>query len=434
MVNRFFLATFAFVSMLPIATRAADNDQLESRGFSQCFLYRDAEGHIWVGEPLVSLGMIGVHAMPPVRVSPAVTQRLAPMVNEVVNEPKDHDLYWWGDLPKLRDQDRPVILLCLETKLRPSGKGEWDQPKLYEVVSADVVHAEFVSREWREAWKSLDAGLKEVIAASRTAPNDQKRQRLSQAIERSSRAINIMASVNVDSAHRALVRRIEPKARAVRLFQRNVERQWGGQLRECAARLRITPQTPLPPEPKDHPLLEMLIKSDSAATMLAEVKRTLPEDALEQRLTYSQSLQRMVFAWQVEHLTADQFHTLRRDAQKQLERMASDANVNQKPKWSRDEAKAIKEWSVVLRPADEKLLNEKLLLRGTLVDRVQESGSAIGLQRGDIIIDYAGAYDLVMGRFPSFSAMGRLTNMARYGGELLVLRGDKLITIVIKKP
>jgi len=383
---------------------------------------------------MVSLGMIGVHAMPPVRVSPAVAQRLASVINEVANEPKDRDLYWFGDLPKLRDQDRPVVLLCLETKLRPSGKGEWDQPKLYEVVSADMVDAEFVSREWREAWKSLDTGLKEVIALSRTAPNDQKRQRLSQAIERSSRALNVMAGVNVNPVHRALVRRIEPKARAVRLFQRNVERQWGGQLRECVARLRITPQTPLPPEPEEYPLLEMLIKSDSAATMLAKVKQTLPEDALEQRLTYSQGLQRTVFAWQIEHLTADQFQTLRRDAQKQLERMASDASVGQKPKSSKDETKTIEEWHVVLRPADEELLAEKLLLRGTLVARVGESGSPAGLKRGDIIIDYAGAYDLVMGRFPSFSAIGRLTNMARYGGELLVLRGEKLKTIVVKKP
>lgn len=427
-------AVFALVFTMPIVALAADDDQVETMNFWQCFLYRDAEGDVWVGQPLVSLGMIGVRAMPPVRVSPAVEQRLRSLVNEVTNAPEDRELYWWGDLPRLRDQDKAVVLLRLEAKLRPSGKVESDRAKLYEVVSADVVHAEFVSREWRDAWKSLDAGLKEIISVSRTAPNAQKRHRLSRAIEKSSCALSIMASVKVAPAQRALVRQIEPKAWAVRVFQRNIQRQWGGQLREYAARLRITPQTPLPAEPEDYPLLEMLIENNSAAAMLAKVKQTLPEDALEQRLTYSQELKRTVFAWQLEHLTADQFQSLRQDARKQLERTARDTTVGQKPKSSENETKAIEEWGVVLRPADERLLNAKLLLRGMLVDRVLESGSPVGLQREDIIVDYANAYDLVMGRFPSFSPMDRLKNMARYGGELLVLRGDKMITIVAKKP
>lgn len=434
MVNRLTLATSCLVAVLPIATRAADDDQLEPMSFWQCFLYQDAKGDVWVGQPLVSLGMIGVRAMPPVRVSPTVAHGLTSVVNKVTNEPKDRELYWWGDLPKLSDQGKAVVLLRLETEVRPIGKGEWGRPKVYEVVSAEVVHTEFVSREWREAWKSLDSGLKEMISVSRTAPNDQKRQRLSQAIEKSSRALNIMASVEVDPPQRALVRRIEPKAWAVRLFQRNVERQWGGQLRECVSRLHITPHTPLPPESRDYPLLETLIESDSAATMLAKVKQTLPEDALEQRLTYSQGLKRTIFAWQLEHLTEDQFQTLRRDAQEQVERMTSDENERRKPKSSREETKAIEEWRVVLRPANEELLVENLLLRGTLVEEVQESGSTVGLERGDIIIDYANAYDLVMGRFPSFCPMDRLKHTAQYGGKLLVLRCDKVQTIVVKNP
>jgi hypothetical protein len=58
----------------------------------------------------------------------------------------------------------------------------------YEIMSANLVYAEFISPQWRRAWNALDAGLREIVAISRTAPGDRKARRLAEAIELSSRS------------------------------------------------------------------------------------------------------------------------------------------------------------------------------------------------------------------------------------------------------
>jgi hypothetical protein len=89
---------------------------------------------------------------------------------------------------------------------------------------------------------------------------------------------------------------------------------------------------------------------------------------------------------------------------------------------------------VVLRPAGQDLLAEKGFLQGTLVEKVTADNPPEGLQAGDIIIDYDSVYDLVMAAYPTFGPINRLKNMARYGGKLVVLRGQKIITLVMEKP
>ena len=40
--------------------------------------------------------------------------------------------------------------------------------RIYEIRSANLIYAEFISAKWRKTWKSLDAGLSEIASASRT--------------------------------------------------------------------------------------------------------------------------------------------------------------------------------------------------------------------------------------------------------------------------
>ena len=59
-------------------------DRAAKRTFHECFLYRGSEGAVWVGQPLVSLGMIGVMAFPPqYRLCPQLAERFAPLVNDL---------------------------------------------------------------------------------------------------------------------------------------------------------------------------------------------------------------------------------------------------------------------------------------------------------------------------------------------------------------
>ena len=57
----------------------------------------------------------------------------------------------------------------------------------------------------------------------------------------------------------------------------------------------------------------------------------------------------------------------------------------------------------------------------------------MGIRAGDVIIIYSSVYDLTMAQFPSFDPASRIKSVVSYGGKLDVLRGDRILTIEIKK-
>lgn len=431
MVVKAWLTALALCPILYLPLHAAEDVATRQHTLAGCFLYRGTDGEVRVGVPMVSLGMVGVMENPGYRLTPALGERLGPLVIELRDVPKRPDL-WWFELPALRDPGKPMILVRLEAEVRPLVKNGLPAYGPDEIVSAKLVYAEFIAPEWRAAWESLDKGITEIVVLSRLAPGKEKSDRLAEAIEKSSQALNTMVAVKTDEKSQALVGKIEPKARVVRAFQRNVlgtgRYGWAGQLHACVAKLRIAPRRPLPELPQACPTLELLTRSTSAAELIAKIKQSWPEEVLAGELIYSPKLRRQVFAWQVESLTAAQFETLRSEAK---EALAYRARADQAPPPSRrqEASTTVREWGVVLRPAAADLLAAKGLLRGTLVAKLPGDGADVGLRAGDIIIDYERVYDLVMDINPVLAVARGTPNK----GKLEVLRGDRVITLVLEE-
>jgi hypothetical protein len=438
MVARFLAVMTVLCATAAAMGSAAEEAKYEQRRFTDCFLYEGAGGHVWASQPLVSLGMIGVGPAPPVRLSPTLAEKYRPLVSQLDKAPDVPDFWYWA-FPRARGQ-QPIILLHLEAKTQEGGgpvsggekKESYRGGTPREIVECRLICAEFVWPSWRAAWDRLNEGLKQIVAVSRTAPVAERRRRLAEVIETSSRALSEMTKTRVDEQFREILGKIEPTARVVRIYQRRIEAEWGGHLRQYVATLRIAPRTPLPPEPKKCPVVELLARSGSAEELLATIKRSWPEETLEEPLIYSKALKRTVFVWQVTDLTPAEFETLRGEAKEQLERLGRNARAEQPPQPSGESPQTIPQFGVVLRPAGADLLAEKCILGGTLVDRLLPEGPGIGLQAGDVIIDYWDGYDLAMHRFPTLYAMTQLRRVARQGGELKVLRGERIVTLDAK--
>ena len=469
--SRQLLALWAAVAFTSLV--AAEDGPETRRTFSQCFLYRGPDGHVWVGHPLVSLGMIGVNGRPPVyRLSPPLAGKLGPLVNELKDAPfrleksrppaagpaaRAEDLqriptgpqFWFWGLPRARDPETPFVLVDVEAEGRkcpqpkapkprctmPDDEGPFGRSEEFELISVQLVSAEFISSVWRRAWDDLDGGLTNIVKASRTAPSREKRTRLLNASEKSSAACCAMRRARVSDESRAAVARIAPQARVVRSFQSHIEAEWGGQLRQYVSRLRLTPPTPLPPEPKACPKLELLAASGTPADFLAKVRGSWPEETLDESLLYSPTLKRIVFVWQVQEFSEQQFAALQAQAREQLARAEQENKRRAAEATAENTAAsgAIEPWGVVLRPGAPDVLAEKGLLAGLLVEKAPADRSDVPLRAGDVILGYDSVYDLVMGAFADFSAMSRLRNMARYGGKVDVLRGDRLLTLKLPR-
>ena len=271
------------------------------------------------------------------------------------------------------------------------------------------------------------------MTISRTAPGDAKAERLAEAIERSSRALNTMTAAKVSDRSRELVRRIEPRARVVRLFQRRVEGagigDWGAQLRNHVETLRIEPRTPLPRLMPPCLMIELLAESSSPKELLGTIRRSWPEETLDERLISSEESGRVVFVWQVNDLAPAEFESLRRQAKEELARRRVRQPSDETSLPSQTKELTVPQWNVMLRPADADILAEKGLLSGIEVAKVFDDGSKVGLQKGDVIIDYSRIYDAATGFHGPFGSARRISQKARYGGELDVIRGNRMVTL-----
>ncbi len=447
---RYALLVPFMVALLPVPSQAADDRNVDSisRTF-HCFLYEGPNDLVWVGHPLKSLGMIGVHANPPqYHLSPEVRQQLAPLVS-VLKDTPEQPQFWWFGIPDLKDGGRPLVFLNMKTSARPvpspPGRDKQVQPvgqgqagssrrrqKIYEITSAELVYAEFISKRWIDAFQRLETDLAELVSISRTAPGKKKTADLIEVMERCSVDLNKMANSGIDVQHRDVVQKIEPQARAVRKFQRRLEEgsvEWGGQLRQYSKTLQINPTTPFPKISPTFPKIRWLAESESALEFQERVASQHSQSVNLTTLIYSEKMERVVFVWQVADLNESEFSELRKQAQEQLRKEENAAKPSVPVK---DKSTTISQWGVVVEPASPQLSSKNKLLRATIVQQV-DGQSTIGLRKGDLIVDYERPYDLVMGGYGHFNAQRRLASSAKYDGELLVLRGDELVTVPFKK-
>ncbi len=151
MVNRISIMTLVICATFTPGAWGAEEEKYEEERFPQCFLYEGTDGKIWLGEPLVSLGMIGVEADHPLyRLSPALAKRFAPLVNRFKDTRDGLFYHWWRDpsrIPLIKEQGKPTVLVYLVgVKVRLLGHyPPKKKRKLYEIVAADLVHAEFIT-------------------------------------------------------------------------------------------------------------------------------------------------------------------------------------------------------------------------------------------------------------------------------------------------
>ncbi len=405
-----------------------------------------------MGEPLVSLGMIGVMDGPPqYRLSDDLARSLEPLINRF-GAGESRDLYCWGRIPRGRDADAPTILVAFERMSRPLTQdtrpkeelpfGVFPQQRPHEIVRADVFQVEIIPRPWLEAWDKLNEALKEIVELSKTAPVPDKRKRLADVIDNGSEALRRMYNAVPPVETVRAVRAAVPKARVMRNFESRIEWEWGGHLRQYISALAIHPSKPLPPEPKTctgMDRVKILLESDSPAAFIAKVKQACPPEAMDEILTYSMlravvhagegRSSQPVYVWGVEQMTADEFNALREE-QKGYANRPSPRNVPT-PEAEAEKAAATlwDKWGICVRSADSSVLSKSLILQGMVVEDVAQTGSAIGLQPGDVIIDYDTTYDLRAGEMPFAWRIKRLAQQAHYAGKLRVLHEDEFVTI-----
>jgi len=398
------------------------------------FLYAGSDGHVWLGTTMTTLGMWGSWAgVTEYRLSPALAGEFAPLVNRIGDLRDRRRIFTYnsflGGYVKL--EQTPTVLICLRGHCRlvkgdASGRSG---DRTFEIVSARLIYAQRLTREWLEAWQELDAALREIVDASLTAPDEKKRNRLAQAIDKGSLAVNAMGRVEVAEDFRAAVRKIDTTARVVTQFQRaQAAGEWRRQLEKYVTRLRIQPETPLPPLPQKCPVLQLLVESGSPAEFLAKIRESCPAEALEASMLYSRTLERIVYVWEVEELTGAQFRQLRAEAKARYERSREDQPIIEEDALQN---LRIDELGVVVGLPSDDLMADKLILGGILVDTVLPGGERTGLKAGDIILNYERVYDIVMA--PSIPALRAFARRARGRRVLQVLRGNDVLTVTIAK-
>jgi hypothetical protein len=419
---------------------AAEDEQAVARDFDG-FLFRGKDGAVRVGDFIVTLGMWGTSGgITEYRLSPPLAEAFAPLVNKETTVPDRRLIAAYDDFlgpnpPTILIGFRGHCVLIKKTEHRmksPEGEvaiGAADET--YEVRDAQLVWVEFLSPEWLASWRALHEALTEIVNVSLTPPGDEKTARLSAAIEKGSRAANAMTRPAVTDEARAIVRRIEPKARVVTMFQRGYSvTQWRNLLEQYAARLGIASSTLLPPRPPEYDLRNALAQSQSPQAFMAAVRKAWPEEALEGTAAYVRDWGRRVYGWEVADLNPQQFAVVRGRVQEYLKARPPVPPPEQKPKAS----ESVPEWGVVLGEVPAPLLAEKKILSGVLVEKAPDKAPASGLQADDIILNYRSIYDTVMGS-SGFNSARELANMLRYSkaANFTVLRGDNVIAITLRK-
>jgi hypothetical protein len=189
-----------------------------------------------------------------------------------------------------------------------------------------LVSVEFLTPEWLRAFKDLDGALRDSTRAvsieSLTAA--WKQWRPAEAINQGAAALAEMPRARATQEMREAALRIDPRARIVRSFAREIGREWGDSLAARAKALGIEPSTPLPSEKERCPALEILVESTSPAEFLAKLRERCGEDGLEEWLSYREEQGsgwwvRRLAAWEVESAPPERFEKLKEHARQSIE-------------------------------------------------------------------------------------------------------------------
>src|SRR5574340_1165635 len=136
MVVRTLAAAAVIFALGSPSAGAAEEPKQETRTFDARFLYEYPDGGVWVGKPLVYLGMVGVAAHAPVyRLSPTLAQQYAPLVNRIENPPRQPEFYWVQEMPfaaeetqRLADRKRPLVLMRMAANVSLIHRGRVPAP------------------------------------------------------------------------------------------------------------------------------------------------------------------------------------------------------------------------------------------------------------------------------------------------------------------
>jgi hypothetical protein len=434
MVAKKYLLIILLCGVFSFQVSAANEPGIITREFSGCFL-QEADGRVWLREPLLYLGMVGVGSTPPFCLNRQMGEKFAPFITDVNNkDTADWEGYYMFGIPKLNDSKKPLILLRLKTKMLPREykKQEPDeeaQPSYYEIISADLVWAECIRGEWIKEYEKLNNALNDIVSVSLSATGVQKRERLAKIIETGSAALNAMSKLKTADNFKSPVKRISPYGRIVYTFELSVIYQWQGWFEECLGRLKISPEHPLPKKLwlSQEQALKMLVDSNSVQDFLSKIKSSWPEQVLGKELIWSNRLQHDVYLWDIENFNENEFASIRNEAKSSL----SYIEKNKQKKQAKLSKMEIQELAVEVRQADPNILSKNLILRGLVVERILPDKGGIGLKVGDIILDYRNIYEVVMGDFNLESSVQQLLRPLRQRHQLYVLRGDNIITINI---
>ncbi|MHC4622103.1 MAG: hypothetical protein ACYTEQ_30570 [Planctomycetota bacterium] len=410
--------------LIGVNTLVADEVKLKEKQFKRCLLV-EREGRVWLQEPMVYLGMVGVWDTPNFCLSAELAEELTLLVSKVVEGNRlTAGWFYTFEMPRLDKGADRFVVVWLETKMRPL---EVDTSVM--IVSARLRAAECVKKDWIEDWENLDAALKEVVAQSLSAPGKEKKRRLSEAIEKGSQALSEMKKVNMSEEFRAVVKKIEPEVHLVRTFKRDVTKQWQVWLERFAGRLDIKPRHPFPARPKRWPVFELVAESESPEAFRARIEQS-PADSIDQVLYYDYGsvLGRNLWVWDIANLTKAKFAKVRVEAKKLLEKLGTrEELLNETVDYTG--SNTIQELGIVLRPASSELLAKKLILSGVLVESVSPQGKDTGLQAGDIIMDYDKHVNQVIMGWHDRRNATKMANRIRRGYKPRVMRGNEVIEL-----
>ncbi|MBN2182550.1 MAG: hypothetical protein JW715_11615 [Sedimentisphaerales bacterium] len=435
MVERNYLSVFLVTMLSFVSIAAGDQSELKEKLFDDCIL-READGKIWLQKPMVYLGMWGVMATPPFCLSEDISTKLKPLISKINNGEGQEAKQLYTSEEILRKHKGSLILVSLNAKFKSVYDKEFknvesinlsNRPDYYEIVEADLLSAELISADWIKAWCEIDRAIQEIVFESRTQVDEGKKERLTLIFGKGERASNMMFQTNQDEDFNILVRRIGPNSLVVRTFALTINYRWCEWLEKFSSRLNIKLNKPLPAKPKLWPVLEVLVNSESLAEFRLAKEKIPPENL---KLLYNFDLGQKIRDLEIGRTKDYSFDSLRESAKEMLPEIREhEEQLNNKPESSKKEI--LKDFGLVVSPANDKLLTDNLILSGLKVESISDEHSNIELKSGDIIVNYERIYDVVMNWHSLGWQVQSLTGRIRQHRKLKVIREGKFIDLAV---
>lgn len=426
----------AFATTVRLRSEQDAKPEVSHRAFGNCFLYPDTQDRVWLAQPLASLGMIGTVTPPMIQIDPKLAEQWAPLVDTQARLPADRTpffffAYWF---PRNADLNHARYLISMKATMRrvenspvETSADDWpiERPH-YLIESADDMRVEYLSSLWFDHWRELDEAISEIVETSLQPVDRQKRRTLAESLEKGARALRAMDEHAPGEADRERVEANLPGVRWCSDFQAGIRQHWGGQLSVFARRLGLKTDPPIPDiEPYSSSAgcqtTTILAQSASAEEFLRRVEESCGSSGLNRQLFGSKALGRLVYVWEVGTLTPKWFEALKTEAN---DRRAEEAAAQREP-----HNRLKQRLGITAEPVDESICHDKLILRGVVVKGVNPAGESLGFQPADIILNYKRVYDLVMLGLSGQPLIKQLEGSTRNGGDLHVLRGDRIVMI-----